>query len=298
MTNYRKRLPPLDRLVFFEAVLRHGSFTRAAGELGVSQAAVSKQIRQLEDWVGVPLFAREVPRLTPTDAARDLGDRVKVALGFLDSAVARLRVPADPVVQVASMNAVGMFWLQPRLKAFGLGDAACNFNLRLSDDPAALLSEDTDLSVVYGDGEIARWTSRRLFGETLVPLASPAVAARLRDGGRLADAEAPLLDYERRAPDWIDWAGWLVLAGQAGAGDHPRLSCASYAQSVGRALAGQGVALGSLPLLSDEVSAGRLVALDQPACTTGRSYWLARPDTGRSVPEAATLADALLSADR
>lgn len=298
MTDYRRRLPPLDRLVFLEAVLRHGSFTRAAGELRVSQAAVSKQIRQLEDWLGVSLFDRGAQRLAPTATARELGDRVRAALDFLDSAVEKVRVPGDRVVQLASMNAVGMFWLQPRLKAFGLGDEACNFNLHLSDDPAALLSEDNDLAIIYGDGEIPGWTTVRLFDETLAPVASPGVAQRLCKAGLLADAEAPLLDYARRAPDWIDWAGWADRVRRTLPEDLPRRSCASYAQSVGRALDGCGVALGSTPLLADELAAGRLLRLDQPACRTERSYWLARPDAAHPSQAARNLSNALLTADQ
>lgn len=297
MARYRSRLPPLDRLVFFEAVLRLGSFTRAAGELSVSQAAVSKQIRQLEDWLGAALFERGPHRLVPTEAARRLGDRVKIALDFLDEAIAGARVPGEPVVQVAAMNAVGMFWLQPKLRAFGLSDAACAFNLRLTDDPAALFSEDNDLAIVYGDGDFSGWTSARLFEETLVPIAHPSVAAALSQLKVLASADTPLLDYERRAPDWVDWAGWARRVDRRLPDDAPRRLCSSYAQSVGRALAGGGVALGSLPLISEELAAGRLVTFGQPACATARGYWCAWPNGRRLSQEAKNLANALTDSD-
>ncbi len=297
MARYRHTLPPLDKLVFFEAVLRHGSFTRAAGELSVSQAAVSKQIRQLEDWLGVRLFERDPKRLVPTEAARGLGDRVRVALDFLDDAVGRIREPEKPVVQIASINAFGMFWLQPRLRAFGLSDDACPFNISLTDDPAAVLSEGTDIAVIYGDGNVPGWTTKWLLEETLVPVATPAVAKRLSDLQAIATPDFPLLDYEKRAPDWLDWAGWAALTDTVLPADAPQVLCSSYSHSVGRALTGHGVALASLPLLSEELAAGRLVKVGHSDITTKRSYWLAWPNNRSQSAEAQRIAKALLSLD-
>jgi len=284
---------PLDKLIFFEAVLRLGSFTRAAGELSVSQAAVSKQIRQLEDWLGCPLFERKPKQLVPTDAARGLGDRVKIALGFLDDAIARMREPNTQVVQIASINAVGMFWLQPRLRAFGLSDAACSFNLTLTDDLTVLLSENTDIAIKYGDGDIPGWTTKWLFDETLVPVAAPAVAKILLKRNAIATAEIPLLNYEKRAPDWLDWAGWAKLSGTKLPAEAPKVMCSSYSHSICRALAGQGVALASLPLLAEELATGRLVRVGPPDFKTTRSYCIVWPSGRAQSSEVQSIAAAL-----
>ncbi|WP_420407914.1 LysR substrate-binding domain-containing protein [Hoeflea sp.] len=294
MAHYRKQLPPLDLLVFFEAVMRKRSFTHAGEELLVSQAAVSKRIRQLEDWLGTELFERGSHRLEPSATARELDERVRMALDFMAGAVTKARAPGKSVVQLAAMNAIGMFWLQPRLRRFGLSDTACDFNVRLSDDPAVLLSGDNDLAVIYGDGAAPGWTTVHLFDEILAPVAIPEIADRLSREGLLGDHAAPLLDYERRTPDWIDWRGWAARVDRTLPGPASRIECSSYTHSVGRALAGRGVALGSLPLLDDELSARRLVRLDQPDCVTGRGYWLATPESGRHSPEAATLCSALM----
>lgn len=293
MASYRKQLPPLDQLVFFEAVMRNGSFTRAGEELLVSQAAVSKRIRQFEDWLGTPLFDRGSHRLEPTATASELDERVRMALDFIAVAVSKASAPGKSVVQLAAMNAIGMFWLQPRLRSFGLSDTACDFNVRLSDDPAVLLSGDNDLAIIYGDGAVLGWTTSRLFDEILAPVASPDIAERLSREGLLADTAAPLLEYERRTPDWIDWSGWAARVNRTLPGPASRVACSSYTHSVGRALAGRGVALASLPLLDNEISAGRLVKLDQPDCATGRGYWLATPETGQRSHEAAILCNAL-----
>ncbi|MEN9061748.1 MULTISPECIES: LysR family transcriptional regulator [Ponticoccus] len=286
MQQYRKSLPPLDTLVFFECALRCGSFTDAAEELFVSQAAVSKRIRQLEEWLGVRLFDRRSSRLTPTVEARRLGDRVSTTLEFLTQSIEEVRTPSQPMVRLASMSAVGMFWLQPRLQRFALGDAACMFSLTQSDDISLLFSEENDLVVVYGDGAFPGWSATRVLGEELAPVADPAVAERLAARGVLADADAPLLDYHRVSPDWINWDVWGDRLDLALPQDDLRIQCSSYAQSVGYALEGRGVALGSLPLLEQEVATGQLARLQQPSYKGPGGYWLASPK-GRKVSQEA-----------
>lgn len=284
MVRYRKRLPPLDTLIFFECALRRGSFTDAAEELFVSQAAVSKRIRQLEEWLGTRLFDRQTPRLVPTDAARRLGHRVAMTLEFLEQSVTQVRAPGQPIVRIASMTAIGMLWLQPRLRQFGLSASACFFNLTLSDDFTTLFSPDNDLALIYGDGEFPGWEAVRVLSEDLVPMAAPDVARRLARCGFLADDTAPLLDYERLSPDWVNWAVWAERVGLPSLSEVPRQNCTSYAQSVGRALEGCGVLLGSLPLLEEEITTGRLSRLDQPTYASPRAYWIAWP-TGKHLTD-------------
>ena len=276
MESYRKNLPPLDTLTFFECAARHMSFTAAARELLVSQAAVSKRIRQLEDWLGTPLFARQRRGIAPTAAGTRLAERVAVSLDFLDQAISELRAPADPVVSIASMTSVAMFWLQPRLRAFGLGDEACAFSLVATDAPSELLRPDHDLVVLYCDGKVPGWQGRRLFGEKLQPLAAPGLldeACSLAGLARKAD-RPPLLDYPRRGPDWIDWGRWAALTGNAAIPGWPKRACASYTQSIGLALRGEGIALGSLPLLESEIAARRLCPLAADELVTRMGYYL------------------------
>lgn len=122
MDNRRKNLPPLDTLIFFDAVIRAGGFTAASTELYVSQAAVSKRVRQLEDWLGTPLFERGARSLTPTAAGQSLAEPVAMALDYLGASLDGLKSPARPAVRIAANNAVSMFWLFPRLSALGLAE--------------------------------------------------------------------------------------------------------------------------------------------------------------------------------
>lgn len=291
MESYRKNLPPLDTLTFFESAARHRSFTAAARELFVSQAAVSKRIRQLEDWLRAPLFERRGRGLVLTAAGARLAERVAVSLDFLDQAISELRAPASPVVSIASMTAVAMFWLQPRLRAFGLGDEACAFSLVSTDTQGELLRPAHDLVVIYCDGRVPGWQGRRLFGEKLVPVAAPDLLGRTRSLAALAqDADRPpLLDYPRRGPDWIDWGRWAALTGNAAVADWPKRPCASYTQSIGLALRGAGIALGSLPLLQSEIAAGRLCPLAPEELVTGMGYYLLWRDGAALSPDAARL---------
>jgi LysR family glycine cleavage system transcriptional activator len=265
--------------------LRHGSFTEAADELLVSQAAVSKRIAQLEGWLGVPLFQRRKPRLVATSAARRLGDRISVALEFIDQSIAEVANPANPIVRIASMTAVGMFWLQPRLKDFALSEDACMFNLTLSDDLTNLFSEDNDLAIVYGDGSFPGWNATKILTEELVPLATPKVAQRLARSATLVDEQAPLLGYDRLSPEWIDWEVWSERLQVVLPDNLPRTHCSSYSQSIGRALAGQGICLGSLPLFETEIAEGRLARLEHPSYSGSGGYWLAWPEARHMTDE-------------
>lgn len=285
MSIKRNSLPPLDTLLFFDSVMRHGSFTQAASELHVTQAAVSKRIRQLEDWLGVALFIRDKPRLTPTAAADSLFEKVGVTLEFLAQGLEAVRAPDDPPVTLAAMGAVSMFWLQPRLRAFALGETACPINLTTTDHPRDLTAPSHDLTVLYGDGQFPGRRAQLLFSETLVALAAPG-----------ADhAQAPLLTYPLRGPDWIGWDKWHAQTAHGALAHHPRLPCASYAQSVGRALQGDGIVLGSLPLLEDEVRQGTLAALPGPRLDTGKGYYLTMPQ-GRVASDNAARLWAFLAA--
>ncbi len=285
-------MPPLDTLVFFEAAMRHQSFTDAADELFVTQAAVSKRIRRLEDWLGVELFERAGRRLVPTEAGLYLADKAGMTLDYLDQALRALKVPSQPVVRIASVTALAAFWLQPKLKKFALSDEACLFNLSTVDDLGDLLRPEHDLVVLHGDGRFPGWTSELLFQEVVVPVGAPDVIAAIQTVDD--DVPTPLLHYPRLAPNWIDWPGWIQRSGRSEFLSWPRHDCTSYNQSIGRALKGQGLALGGLPLLHEEIAAGDLVPLSQGELATGKGYFIAWPESRPLSPEAERMKKVLL----
>jgi LysR family glycine cleavage system transcriptional activator len=293
MQAYRKSLPPLDTLVFFEAAMRHLNFTEAAEELFVTQAAVSKRIRQLEEWLGVDLFERSGRRLQPTEAGTYLAEKTGMTLDYLTQALSALKVPERPVVRIASVTALAAFWLQPKLKDFALSEEACLFNLATADDLGDLLKPEHDLVILHGDGRFPGWQSELLFQEVLTPVGTPEVIEHVLHGGN--GLSPSLLNYPRLAPNWIDWPGWIQRTGRTELKNWPVHVCASYNQSIGRALKGQGLALGALPLLQEEISSGRLVPLDSATLKTGMGYFIAWPNMRPLGVEAERMKDALLS---
>lgn len=270
MDRLRKSLPPLDTLVFFEAVMRKGGFTAASSELYVSQAAVSKRIRQLEDWLGTPLFERGSRSLTATPEAEKLFEPVSMALDYLNVSLDSIRPKTKSSVRIATNNAVSVFWLLPRIRTFAMSEASCPVETFVSDDPTSLLSGEHDLAIIYGSGPPEGWSGVKLMDEVLVPVIAPDLLPRVRSGAQ----GLFLLDYDRNAPDWINWDVWARLQAGSALSALPRRRCATYAQSIGRAITGDGIALASSALLQDELAAGRLVGLTEERHGTGKGYFL------------------------
>jgi DNA-binding transcriptional LysR family regulator len=302
MKSYRRNLPPLDMLFFFEAAYRTGSFTACAAELNVTQAAVSKRIRQFEDWIGDPLFVRSGKRLVPTSAADRLYQTSSMALEFLQQGIASLREEARRPLSIGANTSIGMFWLTVRLREFGLSADACPTRLLTSDNAQDLLSESNDLIVTYGAGKIPGWDSLLLLEEELSPVASPKLVAELGAGSirtlnDIAPAARPrLLNYPRSGPDWIDWRAWfeaLALQGMSAWRIEPLVT---YSQTIGEAIQGKGIALGSLSLLGAELEAGSLVRLTGDRLKTGRGYYLCHTAKSGLSKDAKALSDFLVAA--
>lgn len=289
MKNYRKSLPPLDSLLFFHAAARNKSLTLAADELFVTQAAVSKRIHRLEAWLGRPLFARDGRNLEITDAGKDFASDVEIALEFLHRAVDKVKAPGQPVVRIAANAALSMFWLNARLKAFSLGDFACNVSVITTDSPSELLSEAHDLAIVYCDGIIPGWECVDMVGVELVPAAIPEIADQAERSGMFSDAghtgDTPsILEYTNLTPDWINWQTWLKELDFPGIKNWPTIHCNSYVQSIGKALEGKGVALVNVTMMQEELSKGTLVKIGSKCLIPRRSYHLCRKQNA-SLPQ-------------
>ena len=284
MNRFRRTLPSLDALVFFEAAARLNSFSRAAEELFVTQAAVSKRIRDLEARLNQALFRRHGRALTLTAEGRRLYQRAGMALEFLDDACRQAAGFDTEVVQLAANSAVSLLWLPPRLKQFGLGENSANVSLATSDRLGDTLDPNHDLVIVYGQGDTPGWHSELLFEERLVPVAAPGYLESLQLTTSLNLDDAPalnrltLLEYERLAPDWINWSVWIEGSGSAALMQCRFESCRSYARALGAALDGRGLALGSHGLIDDELRAGRLQVVGERELVPGRGYYLAYPE--------------------
>ncbi|QOF75088.1 LysR family transcriptional regulator (plasmid) [Aminobacter sp. SR38] len=270
MKNYRRTLPPLDYLLFFEAAARHRNFTRAAAELNVSQAAVSKRVKVLENWLGITLVNRHGRNIGLSQHGESLAATTAEALDYLNTCLQRLsRTTGGTRLSLAANVAVSQFWLMPRINEYLLGHDPVPVTLTSSDKDAELLALDIDAILYYGSDIPPGWGGLALFEETWLPVASP-----LLRGAEHRLGETPLLDFDKLTPKWINWSDFVELTGHTEFIRAPRVNLGSYSSTLDTAIRGKGIALGCPEVLSYEIEAGRLIPLYDYQLKTGRSYFV------------------------
>ena len=254
-------LPPLELLRSFEVAGRTLSFTLAAQELHLTQSAVSRQIQQLEQSLGVLLFARRHRAIDLTEPGRVLLRATVDSLDRLRDATALVR--AAPLARQVALTCTPGFaslWLIPRLAGFTASHPSVDVRISATLDVVDDLDRGRlDLAVRFVP--IARGTGPALFEETVVPLCSPQLAARLRRPADLAQQTLLTIDSPAgHETPTIDWAPWLEIMGLADLRMKSTLRFTHYTDAVAAAVAGQGVVIGRLPLLDELLNDGRLVA--------------------------------------
>lgn len=272
------QLASLDLVRAFVAVGRRMSITHAAEDLCLTQSAVSRQVAALETRLGVRLFARGYRTIAFTPDGERLFRSADGAVQQLQDVMGELRAggEATPVVLSASIGVTGL-WLLPRLSRFQAAHPAIELRVSASDRVADLRREDIDLAIRYAPDVPPSPGALRLFGETVVPVAHPSIGAgALRS--RAAFARLALLEMDpprgHLRPAWLQWNAWLKTRGWTGAKPRGVLRFNQYDQVIHAALAGQGVALGRLPLLQPLLDEGRLVVVDAAPTETDYAYWL------------------------
>lgn len=272
--NGLRRLPSLDFLRGFEAAGRHLSFTLAGEELHLTQSALSRQVKSLEDALGVRLFLRQhrALELTPAGAAflRDTTD----VLRSLAGAVERITGPGrDPGLTVSTTVSFASLWLVPRLPAFRGLRPDVEVYLSANDRNVELARGDVDVAIRYLGATVPA-DSIRLFGERMLPVVSPDLARHtpLRVPGDLSrHVLLHMDDPEGRVP-WLDWSSWLAAHGEGGLKPAGALRFSLYDQLIQAAVSGQGVALGRLPMIASLLDEGRLVAPFPSRYASDRGY--------------------------
>ena len=265
-------LPPLNALRAFEAAARNGGYVAAAGELGVTPAAVSQQVRRLEDHLGRRLFTRHNNRVTLTDAGQAIYAETARALGDLSQMAERAqggRVQGRLVV--SCLPSLAEAWLLPRLHPDGP-----LIDLRLEADPVAFARDGIDLRLSYGDALYPDLVTQPLFRDAVQPLAAPALAALWPD---LPDDRLIHTDWGAGFASHPTWRDWFT----AHAPDRPSPAPGSGHRIGGSFLAldmarrGLGVALGQHALAAPMIAAGALVALSPHSLPLGHAYVAVHP---------------------
>ena len=264
---------PLHALRACEAAARHASFTRAAAELGVTQAAVSQQVAAVERNLGRRMFERQGRGVVPTESGRQYLPAVREALAALARATRRLgRGESDSVVTVSLATTIAMRWLIPRRQAFGQRHPEVDLRLAINERYLEVGGGEVDIGIHYGLSHAAGLESRLLFHEVLTPVASPALRKRLANAQDLARHR--LLHAKATPGDWPDWLALAKVtlpdptAGQVFEQPHLALDAAA---------AGLGVALADRAMVTADLAAGRLVEPFALRLTRDEGYYLVAP---------------------
>ena len=272
------QLASLDLIRGFVAVGRRMSITLAAEDLCLTQSAVSRQIRTLEEQLGVRLFLRGHRSITFTEEGERLFRSADAALRQLQETVGALRAgrAAKPVTITAAIGVTGL-WLLPRLGDFLARHPRIDVRISTNNAISDLRSDGLDLAIRYCPEEDAPPRAARLFGETVAPVAHPSLG--LRGIANPGDLETRvLLEFEGEYRPWLRWDRWLASQGWDGLKPKAMLRFNQYDQTIHAAVAGQGVALGRLELIGDALADGRLriAPMPQPGPVPGNAYWLIR----------------------
>jgi DNA-binding transcriptional LysR family regulator len=267
----------LDLLHTFEAAARRLSFTAAGEELFLSQSAVSRQIQQLEDNLGVPLFERRYRALALTDAGRVLQRAVDDSLERLLDAAARIRPAADAGhLAITCTPGFASLWLIPRLASFTSAHPQVDVRVSATLDVVDLEQRRIDVAVRLIPASRAQ--GPLLFAEEVLPLCAPRL---LNDKRRPLRTPADLrhhtlltVDMPHMNTPTIDWEPWMQLMKIESLAPASTLRFTQYSEAVAAAVAGQGVVIGRLPLLADLVREGKLVAPFRGRAASRRGYYV------------------------
>lgn len=276
MNTYRRDLPPLAALRAFEAAARLGSLTAAAGELFVTHGAISRHIRALEDWAGMALFERTGKRLKLTEAGRRYRDEVGQAFDTIAAATRRLKASAGGTRQlrINALPTFAMRWLLPRLARFQQAEPHVELRLITADEEVSRLAHGSYDVAIRREASLPPGVVGASFlEEREIPVAAPDLLSRLSVSTPTDLARHTLLHADTRPGAWSRWlaaAGAADLEMKAARQDFDHFYLALQA-----AVDGLGVALGPLPIVADDIRAGRLAAaLAEPEVPSRPYCWI------------------------
>ncbi|MCK3778364.1 LysR family transcriptional regulator [Ensifer sesbaniae] len=273
----RRLVPDVTTLQAFECAARHGSFTQAAAELNLTQSAVSRQIKDLENQLGVLLFERVRQRVILSDAGQKFLPEVRRLLNQTEELMVRAMASAraDSTLSIASLPTFGSRWLVPRLPDFLKRHPDTVLNIASRSAPFDFDEQNFDLAIHYGQPVWARATCSYLCSEIIVPAASPALLANHPVKTPEDLVAGPLLHLATRPKLW---AQWFEANDMDGRGAYRGNRFDQFSMVIEAATAGLGFALLPRYLIEQEIAAGTLsIVLDRPM-KTENSYYLAVPE--------------------
>ena len=278
-----RSLPPIASLRAFEAAARHLNFTRAAEELAITQAAISYQIRLLEERLGTALFIREPRRLLLTEAGAELAIPVRDAFDRLRATFDNFHEEAKTVLALSVSETFASNWLVPRLGSFQMENPTIAVRLDSSNRLVDFGREKFDAGIRSGNGEWAGMSAHQLFSLTFTPVCTPSLLKRFGPVKRPRD----LLRMPLISPADPTWRIWFAAAGVPDAGvfryEGPNFGVQHLEGKA--ALADQGVAIVTPNFFKPELNSGRLVRLFDIDADSGESCWFVYPKPRANAPK-------------
>src|SRR2546430_7468492 len=286
-------LPSLNALRAFEAAARHSSLTLAGRELHVTQSAVSHQVRNLEEELGVRLFQRLPRSLRLTPAGEALAATAREAFGRIEEAARSIdRRPARLCVSV--LPSFGALWLLPRLRRFRAAWPRLDLRIHASREPCDFARDGVDVALRYGRGGWKGLTAEKLLSEQIFPVCSPRLVRSLRKPSDLL--RCVLLHDEVRAAAHGGWPEWLRAAGAPPVDARQGIFFTDAHLMLQAAADGQGVALARSALAEGDLAAGRLARPFPQAVPSRYHYFLVHPPAYAARPEVRAFRNFLWSA--
>jgi len=272
----KNRLPPLEPLIAFESAARLLSFTRAGEELHLTQAAVSQQIRNLEQYLDVKLFTRSHRAVQLTNEGREYQHTVSGLLKQLASATTDIRsTEVDPRLSISCDHSFAALWLSPRLRQFQQESPGISLRIFVSDVEAECVTNDVQISIFHGEGYWPGYQSFKLFDETVFPVCSAEyLQSQVEPNWRDWLLQADLLDLDDSHWNWMNWRAWFAGQGIDEALQNRNLQINSYPLLIEAACRSQGVALGWNFLVDKLLQNGKLVRPIEQSLTTSFGYYL------------------------
>ncbi|ANO33504.1 transcriptional regulator GcvA [Vibrio breoganii] len=288
-----RRLPPLKSLKVFEAAARHLSFTRAAEELFVTQAAVSHQVKALEEYLGLKLFRRRNRSLLLTEEGQSYFLDIKDIFTSLSEATDKVLERSEKGSLTISLQpSFAIQWLVPRLADFNEQEPDIDVRIKAVDMDDGSLTDDVDVAIYYGRGNWHGLRADKLYQEYLIPLCAPRLLDGVKPLGSLSDLSKHTLLHDTSRKDWKQFARQHHLEG-INVNHGPIFSHSTMVLQA--AVHGQGIALGNNVLAQPEIEAGRLISPFDEVLVSKNAFYVVCHEKQADVGRIATFRDWMLS---
>lgn len=281
LVNITMKIPPLTALRAFEATSRHMSFSKAADEINVTHAAISHQIKNLEEWVGCPLFFRHGRHIELTRIGEMLSKRITPIMEDISDTCTRAQVMAgSSTLNVGCIPSIATRWLVPKLNEFTAENPRSEVKVVYATADEKLKDSNLDILITYGLDDSKKIKATRLFSRINKPVCSPKF---LEQHGPFDTAEAiansPLLHDERRK----GWEEWFNAAGISWTADDHWPTYPDFNILATALIAGHGIALCPIEVFRTEINRGDLVILSDISTKSESSYYVMSRENGSDI---------------